>query len=190
MARAIGSDPGREARFLESTDLMRKSGTSHDDKVKKAKSSHREWTARTVIFCCFLPICPFYFSVNNMFYESRPGLDLSWKGNVFFRKPRIVTIFGLIFLVDLLVKWDTLGAVVCHGGHGHGATGVCNICMHLYKARNLRQHHGFPAWKPWFRFCLSSSICPVNYPNNLHLYIPSMLMLFMYGKSAKCYQIP
>ena len=42
MARAIGSDPGREARFLESTDLMKKSGTSHDDKIKKAKSSHRE----------------------------------------------------------------------------------------------------------------------------------------------------
>jgi len=35
MARAIGTDPGKEARFLESTDLIRKAG--HEDKARKPK---------------------------------------------------------------------------------------------------------------------------------------------------------
>jgi len=43
MARAIGTDPGKEAKFLETTDLMRKS-SSHDSskkvKVSSNKSSH------------------------------------------------------------------------------------------------------------------------------------------------------
>jgi len=44
MARAIGTDPGKEAKFLETTDLMRKSSSSSHDskkvKVSSNKSSH------------------------------------------------------------------------------------------------------------------------------------------------------
>ena len=48
MARAIGTDPGKEAKFLETTDLMRKSSStsSHESKkvkVSSNKGSH-DWT--------------------------------------------------------------------------------------------------------------------------------------------------
>jgi len=39
MARAIGTDPGKEAKFLETTDLMRKSSSSHESKKVKVSSN-------------------------------------------------------------------------------------------------------------------------------------------------------
>merc|ERR1711992_176982 len=41
MARAIGTDPGKEAKFLETTELMRKSPSSHEQSKKLKAPSNK-----------------------------------------------------------------------------------------------------------------------------------------------------
>jgi hypothetical protein len=39
MARAMGGNTNSETKYLEKTNLIKQSGSSHDDKAKKAKTS-------------------------------------------------------------------------------------------------------------------------------------------------------